>query len=137
MPWLALLSAENPSPTDNVLGPAVSTIAGYGLVGIALLVLGWLYSRGWRLVSPAREKEIREEARADLLTQITQLLTAAGRGEQEKRDIRQQLDEQMRFAQSNLVPLLVNFTNATSALIPLLQELVRYREDSSDGRRHR
>lgn len=136
MPWLALLSAD-PSPTDNVLGPAVSTIAGYGLVGVALLVLGWLYSRGWRLVSPAREKEIREEARADLLTQIAQLIAAAGRGEQEKHDIRQQLDEQMRFAQSNLVPLLVNFTNATSALIPLLQELVRYREDNSDGRRHR
>lgn len=136
MPWLALLSAD-PSPTDNVLGPAVSTIAGYGLVGVALLVLGWLYSRGWRLVSPTREKEIRDEARADLLTQIAQLITAAGRGEQEKHDIRQQLDEQMRFAQSNLVPLLVNFTNATSALIPLLQELVRYREDNSDGRRHR
>jgi hypothetical protein len=119
-----------------VLSPVVSGVLATGITGILLIALAWLFYRGWRLIPPDREAAGREaaraEARADLLEERARVLA-------EKTKIEGERDEALKFTQSNLVPLLLNFTNATSALIPLLQELVRYREGGSDigSRRHR
>lgn len=48
---------------------------------------------------------------------------------EEKHAAEQQRDEAMKLAQSQIVPLLSSFVGTTSALLPLLQDLVAMRED--------
>lgn len=143
MPWSVLLlassiasgpTAGSVNPADQITGDITTYVLGYGVVGIGLLVLAWLYYRGWRLISPAREadmrKAVREEGRADLLKELERVIA-------EKRDSDERASSASRFMIDQLVPMLTNFTSTTSALVPLLQELVRYREDSAIDRRHR
>lgn len=132
----AAIAGTEPSAGDG-LGAITAPILSTGLVGAFLIILGWLYFRGWRLIPPDKEAAGREaaraEARADLLEERTRVLA-------EKTKIEAERDEAREFTRAQLIPLLLNFTNATNALIPLLQELVRYREGGSDidpRRRHR
>jgi hypothetical protein len=141
-PLIAAL-AVSVTPADQASGNITTYILGYGVTGIAALTLAWLFWKGWRLMSPAREAEIvnaaREQARADLLSHVGRLEKQAEQAEREKKDIADQRDEALRYVQVNLVPLLLNFTSATSALVPILQELVRHQEGggSIDPRRRR
>lgn len=136
MPWYISLALETPiTPVDQATGSAVGYVLGFGPLGLVTLALAYLLYKGWRLVPPDRDASIRasarDEARADLIEERARVLA-------EKTRIEQERDEAQRFTQANLVPLLTNFTAATSALIPLLQELLRHREDSgSDNRRRR
>lgn len=144
MPWSVLLlasslasgpTAGSVTPADAASGSLVSYVLSYGVVGVAAVVMAGLFWKGWRLISPAREAEmrqaVREEARADLLKDNERTSARADKAEGQR-------DEAMRFASDQLVPLLTSFTATTSALIPLLQELVRHQEGGpSDLRRRR
>ena len=137
MPWSTTLAAyiTAVTPLDVAQESVTGYVLGFGPLGLVTLALAYLLYKGWRLVPPDRDAAIRasarDEARADLIEERARVLA-------EKTRIEQERDEAQRFTQANLVPLLTNFTAATSALIPLLQELLRHREDSgSDNRRRR
>jgi hypothetical protein len=51
----------------------------------------------------------------------------------EKREAEERRDEALRVANEKLVPLLVNFVNVTSVLIPLLQQVVARQEQEKRG----
>ena len=116
MTWLAAVT-----PVDQATSSFISYIVSFGAIGIFALLAGWLLLRGWRLMSPAELEKIREDARnegrADLLAERDRVIG-------EKHTAEQQRDEAMQVATSQLVPLLVSFTAATQALLPLLQRLV-------------
>lgn len=117
MPWLPLsLIAESVTPVASATGDIVSYILGYGVLGVGavLLVL--------RILVPGKTvDEAVERARTDLLKEVDRL-------REEKEKAEEQRDEALKFAQIQLVPLLTSFTATTTALLPLLQELVRVRE---------
>jgi threonine dehydrogenase-like Zn-dependent dehydrogenase len=128
MPWAASLAAyvASVTPVDQATGSVTGYIIGYGPLGIIALAMAWLMFRGWRLASPDREAAIRESGRADLLKELERVLA-------EKHQAEDQRDDAMRFATDQLVPLLTSFTATTAALIPLLQELVRYQGGGSSS----
>ena len=134
MPWFVSLALDAPvTPADQATSSITGLILGYGPLGAIALAMAYLIFKGWRLIPPDKEAAGREaaraEARADLLEERARVLS-------EKTRIEHERDEAQQFATSQLVPLLINFTNATGALIPLLQELVRHREAGDfDARR--
>lgn len=121
MSWhLVLLAADSGSDPIN---QAISQILGFGVLGIVALAFAFRF-----IVPKGAVDDARKEARGDLLEQISRLQQDIERTQRERTETAQQRDEAQQFTQSNLVPLLIQFTSATSALIPLLQELVRHRE---------
>lgn len=132
MPWHPALTAV--TPVDATTGSITSYVLGYGPVGVIALTLAWLIYKGWRLIPPDKEaanrETVRAEARADLLDERARVLT-------EKTRIEQERDEALKVAQTQMVPVLLQFTATTTALIPLLQEVVRNQEGHSSGRNGR
>lgn len=118
MTWLPLSQALADAPIDGSNVSIAGYLFGWGPLGVSLVALGWLMYRGWRLVSPSRETTIRESARADLLTQIERLIT-------EKRQAEEQRDKYLQITQEQIAPLLSSFVSTTSALVPILQEIIR------------
>jgi len=134
--WLAtaLVPAAAPpvSPVDATTGSLTGYILGFGPVGITALALAWLLFRGWRLVQPGYDDQVRvsgrNESRADLLEENRRLIAEKTRAEEQR-------DEALKIAQTQLVPMLVQFNATVSALIPLLQDLVARREGHERGTR--
>jgi hypothetical protein len=122
-----LLAGSSPgvTPVDTVTSSLVGYVLSYGIVGVCALTFAWLLLKGWRLISPAQLAAAlagaRAEGRDDLIAERDRLL-------KEKQEAEEQRDDQLKMAQTQLVPLLVNFTATTSALIPLLQQVVRTQE---------
>lgn len=117
MPWLTiLLLASTPSgdvtPIATATSDLVSYILGYGVLGVVAVAFAFRY------IVP---KGAVEAARADLIAELERV-------REEKHHAEEQRDEALKIAQTQIVPLLTSFTATTSALMPLLQELVRYRE---------
>lgn len=116
------------APGDATTGSIIGAVLNYGILGIVTLAFAWLFYKGWRLVPPAQEAAARaaarEEARADLLKELERTSLKLDHTEQER-------DDALKVARVELVPVLIQFTNTTTALIPLLQEVVR----SQEGRR--
>ena len=81
------------------------------------------------LVPKGAVDDARKEARGDLLDQIGRLERDCERLQREKAEAAEQRDEAQQFAQAQLIPLLLNFTNATGALLPILQDIVRRRDE--------
>lgn len=133
MPWYLSLALDTPlTPADQATSSVTGLVLGYGPIGVAVLALAWLMFRGWRLTSPAQEAAARaaarEEARADLLRENEHVNAKLEQTEAQR-------DEALKVAQVELVPVLVQFTNTTTALIPLMQEAVRNQEGRGGGRR--
>lgn len=135
MQWVSYLAyaqslAFDPpaTPIDSATASVTGYVLGFGPLGIIALALAWVLFKNWRLISPAREAAIRAEARADLLAERDRLLA-------EKREAEEQRDNALTVARDQLAPLLSNFVATTSALVPLLQEIVLSRE--TPGRRRR
>jgi hypothetical protein len=121
--WLHYV-AQGPSsvsPLDTATDSLIGEIASYGLLGILTLAVCFLWYRGWRLVPPGFETTVRDAARMDARAD---LIAERDRAIAEKHTAEQQRDEAMTVASSQLVPLLLSFTSATQALLPLLQALV-------------
>lgn len=120
------------SPVDAATGSIVGYLLGYGPIGIAALALAWLTFKGWRLTSPAMEAATRaatrDEARTDLTEERDRLAVRLDHAETER-------DDALKVARVELVPVLIQFTNTTTALIPLLQEVVRNQEGRGGPRR--
>lgn len=113
MAWLPMIAAESVTPVGTAAGDIVSYILGYGVLGVVVLAFAFRY------IVP---KGALDAARADLIGELERLRA-------EKAHIEEQRDEALKVAQTQLVPLLTSFTATSSALLPLLQELVRFRED--------
>jgi hypothetical protein len=100
-------------------------LVGYGPLGIAALALAYLLYKGWRLVPPDRDAAVRaaarSEARGDLLEERDRVIA-------EKTRIEAERDDALRVARDQLVPVLFAFNASVSALLPILQEIVRNRE---------
>jgi hypothetical protein len=121
--------ATSVTPLGTVSGDLVSYILGYGPLGIGVIVVAFLLYRGWQLNSPARLSAIREECRADLIKENARLI-------EEKQRAEEQRDDALRAASDQLLPLLLSFTSATNALLPLLQKMVAVTE-AREGHRDR
>ena len=126
MQWLAF-ALTGPGTSVTPVDAATSSITGYllgfGPLGIIALAVSWLLYKGWRLMSPAREAAITESARAQARADL----------ERENARIIAERDDAMQVARQ-MIPLLAQFTATTTALIPLLQELVRNQERRNGGR---
>ena len=123
MPWLAVLAASV-TPVDAAAGSIISYILGYGPIGIIALAFAF------RVIVPrSAVDEAKEQARKDLVEENKRLIA-------EKAHAEEQRDDALKIAQVQLVPLLIQFTATTGALLPLLQELVSRREgrDRGNGR---
>lgn len=133
-PWpLITHLAANVTPVDQATGSLVSYLLGFGPIGIIVLAFAFRF-----IVPRSAVEDARKESRGDLIDQIARLERQAEQLQREKKGAETAAAEQMKFAQVQLVPLLINFTTATSALIPLLQELVRHQEGGDgDFRRRR
>ena len=133
MTWLAYMLTQAPgtsvSPIDSAGSSIVGYLLGFGPLGIMALAMGWLFFKGWRLVSPAREAQItadaRAQARADLEKELARTLA-------EKQHAEDQREEALKVAREQVAPLLIQFNGTVTALLPLLQELVRRREGGHD-----
>lgn len=125
MPWHLLLAAADNS--SDPLTAAIGQILSYGVLGVVALAFAFRF-----IVPRSAVEDARKESRADLLKDVERLERQVEQERADKRAVEEQRDEALKFTQANLVPLLVNFTSATGALIPLLQELVRHREGGGD-----
>ena len=118
MPWLSFaLLATSVTPLGAATGDIVSYVLGYGVLGVGavLLVL--------RVIVPGKSvDEAVERGRTDLVTENQRLIADNARLISER-------DAALKIAQEQVVPLLTSFVGTTSALLPLLQDLVAMRED--------
>lgn len=129
MPWLAAL-ASSVSPVDAATSSITGYIVGFGPLGIIALAMAWLIFKGWRLMSPSGEAAItasaRAQARADLENELARTLAEKAKAEDQR-------DDALKVAREQIAPLLIQFNGTVTALLPLLQELVRRREGGHDG----
>jgi hypothetical protein len=108
------------SPVGSVASDITTYILGFGPLGIGVV----LYTL--RVIVPGKAvEEAREQARADLVEENRRLIA-------EKTEAERQRDDAREFATQQLVPLLGQFTAATSSLLPILQELIRDREQRGE-----
>jgi hypothetical protein len=124
LPYLAIL-ATSVTPVSAATGDVVSYLLDYGPVGIAAVLfgLGYIVPRTamTTAVASAREDLVAENVR--LIAENTRLIA--------------ERDAALKIAQEQVVPLLTSFVGTTSALLPLLQDLVSMREDlRRDSRRN-
>ena len=117
---LAALATVTETPVGTATTDLVTYITSFGVLGLVALAF---FAR--RIVPASMVKEAREEARADIKAELDRTIA-------EKHAAEEQRDEALRIAQSQLVPLLIQFTSATQSLLPLLQELVSRREGWHD-----
>lgn len=121
MPWFHFaFLGTGVTPLSSVTGDAISYLLSFGPLGIGVVLFGLGY-----IVPKAAMTSAIMAARVDLLEENERLRT-------EKAHAEEQRDEALQFAQTQLVPLLTSFTATTAALLPLLQEAVRAREDRRD-----
>jgi hypothetical protein len=112
----ALVLASSVSPVGAAASDIVTYVLGYGVLGIAVVMFAL------RVIVPrSAVDDARAQARVDLLEENRRLIAEKTRAEEQR-------DEALRIAQTQLVPLLTSFTATTTALLPLLQELVSMRE---------
>lgn len=124
MLWLHYLAAEGPSsvtPIDSASESVLGYLFSYGPLGIIAVAIAYLLFRGYRLVPPGFEATTRDaaraDARADLIAERDRVLTALHAAEEQR-------DDAMAVARDQLLPLLLNFTATTQALLPILQGMV-------------
>jgi hypothetical protein len=124
--WLPslILATTAVSPVDAATNSLISYILGYGVVGIVALAFAFRF-----IVPKGAVEAAVQTARADLVAELERLRA-------EKTKAEEQRDEALKIAQVQIVPLLTTFSATTTALLPLLQELVA-RRDRSEGARDR
>jgi hypothetical protein len=118
--------AEGTGSAD-VVTAAVQQILGYGVLGAVALALAWIVYKG-AFVPQKRSDEQVTAARADLLRENEQLRADKIRAEEQR-------DEALKIARDQVVPLLTTFNATVASLLPILQELARYRDDGPSRRR--
>ena len=128
------LLATSPGTDVTPIDSAASSIVGYwlsfGAIAVVSAVLFWLYIWPGKLTQKARD-----EARADVLTQVRQQEARAERAEARAEKAEAKTEELESALRDRLVPLVASFTQATSALLPLLQSsLARYAGPRGDAR---
>lgn len=148
MLWLApaafTLTATGPatgSDPGSIVSSAVTTVLGFGILGVVVMVLCVLFYLRWRLISPAQEDAIREAARtagrADLLEQAKQQHDEIERLRAECKTLAEQRDEALTFVRQQLMPMLVDFTATTRTLLPILQQAIAVAGQGLWPQRHR
>ena len=117
MPWYQLLLATSVSPVSAAGGDITTYILGYGVLGVAVVLFTL------RIIVPrSAVDDAKAQARTDLLEENRRLIARCEKAEDQR-------DAAVRIAQEQVVPLLSSFVSTTSALLPLLQDLVAMRED--------
>lgn len=130
MQWPALAvhtSIAGVTPIDSAQTSIVGYILGYGPLGLVVLAFAFRWIVPGKSVEKAVETA-RAEARKDLIAERDRLLA-------EKREVEEQRDDALRVARDQVAPMLTQFVATTSALVPLLQEIVMSRETPSRRRR--
>jgi hypothetical protein len=130
----AALAAEV-TPAEPVTSSITGILVGYGPLGVFVLVMGWLFLKRWRFISPDEEAKIRQEAReegrADLTTELQRADARAERAETRAAQAEAKYDAVVE----DLKPLLQSFVSVTSTLNPILQDIVRYGISPASTRR--
>lgn len=131
MPWAGILAAV--SPVGAASGDIVTYILSFGVLGVGAVIFGILTWRGWDIRSPAKQDKDRAEARADLEAAITRLNADNERLRDERDKALAKLDDLQGYIRDQYGPLMANFTTATQALLPVLQQ--RWEGRRAPGRR--
>lgn len=117
IPWAAYLASGQAAelPSGEII-QAATTALNLGVLGLVF----WLLIQGRLHTDSENDRLVAELARA-----VT-----------EKDKAEAQLSEALRFARDDLAPMLLAFNASVSALLPILQELVRHdHEDRQQPRR--
>ena len=120
------------TPIDSATSSIVSYVLGYGLAGVVAVAFAFGF------IKPASAvKNARAEARADLEKELERVIAEKERDgerhQEELRRLQEKLDDALRTSR-DMVPILVQFTSASSSLIPLLQDIVSNRRGAARGR---
>jgi hypothetical protein len=110
------------TPADSAASSIVGYWLSFGAIAVIAFALFFLYVWPGKLTARARD-----EARQDLLEENKRLLARAEHAEQQR-------DDMSKLMQDRIGPILASFTASATALIPLLQDLVRSREAKARGR---
>lgn len=129
------LLAEGSGATD-VVTAAVQQVLGYGILGLAVLVLGWVFYKGTFTRTATAEANLVQaraawDAECKRMTdahaaEISRLTAALDKAETQR-------DAAMTLVTSQLFPLVSAFTSSTNSLLPVLQQLLA-RGGISSGR---
>jgi citrate synthase len=117
IPWAASLAAETPAISGGEIVQAATTALNLGVLGLVF----WLLIQG-RLHTDSENDRLAAEL---------------DRAVAEKNKAEEQLSEALRFARDDLAPMLLAFNASVSALLPILQELVRHDDRPPARRRSR
>lgn len=118
-----LVATSNISPVGSAASDILTYILGFGPLGVGVV----LYTL--RVIVPGKAvDEAREQARTDLIEENRRLVA-------EKDAAVRKADDALKFAQDQLVPLLLAFNASVSSLLPVLQRLAAYQEDRPATRR--
>lgn len=124
MLWPATLAvhmtpaATAPSPVDTAIGYLLS----YGVLGVVALALAFRF-----IVPRSALDDARTQARADLAAENERLIREKTRAEEQR-------DDALKIAQDKILPTLVQFTAATGALLPVLQQIAGQHANRGPGR---
>ncbi len=116
-------------PVDEFQG----SIMGYlisvgGPLAIAAIVFGWVILKGLLVTATQPDKDV-ERPTALILAENARLIARAEEAEAQR-------DEMLKTAVEQQVPVMLQFSNTTSALLPLLQDMIR-RQELEEGNGHR
>jgi citrate synthase len=117
IPWAASLAAETPAISGGEIIQAATTALNLGVLGLVF----WLLIQG----------------RLHTDSENDRLVAELNRAVAEKDKAEEQLSEALRFARDDLAPMLLAFNASVSALLPILQELVRHDDRPAPRRRSR
>lgn len=112
--------AASITPVGSAADSLTTYILGFGPLGIIALALAWAQYKGLFTTTKAADKARNEAvslARADLVRENERLLARAEKAEEQR-------DEALKVSQEQIVPLLSQFVGTTSALLPVLQQIV-------------
>lgn len=119
----AIISAAADSgPADAAPTSITGILVGYGPLGVAVLVMGWLFLKRWRFISPDEEAAIRKEARDEGQAELDRASARADRAEVRADRAEAKYDAVV----DDLKPLLSSFISVTGTLNPILQDIVRF-----------
>jgi hypothetical protein len=105
------------TPVDSATGSLVSYVLNFGILGIVAVAFAFRF-----IVPRSAVVDAEARARADLIKEQERILAEKSRAEEQR-------DEALRIANTQLVPLLISFNGTVSALLPVLQEVVRRHDD--------
>jgi hypothetical protein len=124
--------AEGGMPDGAAASSITGLLLGYGPLGLAALVMGYLlFVKRWRFIGPDEEEKIRQEARTEGQAELDRANARADKAEARAERTEAKYDAVV----DDFKPLLVSFVSVTGTLNPILQDIVRFGLPAQRNRR--